>query len=81
MGHVRNAGHLDLERNSDLLFDLLGRQAGRLRDHLRSDVGNVGIGLDRQLGPGVVAIDRNEAADHRHHQVLAQGVADEPVNH
>jgi hypothetical protein len=75
------AVELALERDGHLLLDLLRRQAGRLRDHLRGGVGDVGIGVDRELAPGVVAVDGEEDADHRHHQVLAQGEADDRVNH
>ena len=75
------AVELALERNGDLLLDLLGGEARRLGDHLRGGVGDVGIGFDRELGPGIVAVDGGEDADHRHDQALAQREADEPVNH
>ena len=78
---ARRAVELALERNGDLLLDLLGGEARRLGDDLRGGVGDVRIGLDRELGPRIVAVDGGEDADHRHDQALAQREADEPVNH
>jgi hypothetical protein len=58
--HAGCADDLAPERDRDLLLDLLGREAGNLRDHLESDIGDVGIGFDRQLRPAVPAVERDE---------------------
>ena len=39
----------DLDRNRDLLLDLLGGSAGPLRDDADVVVGDVRIGFDRQV--------------------------------
>ena len=45
IGHVRHAGHLNFDRNRDLLFHFLCRPARPLRNHLNVVVGHVGIRL------------------------------------
>ena len=62
-------------------LDLLGREPGRLRDHLRGHVGDVGIGFERELGPGVIAVDGQEDAHHPDHQALLEGEDDQAINH
>ena len=49
MNHARNAVHHGFERNGDLLLDLLGGDARPLRDDIDVVVGDVRIGLDRQM--------------------------------
>ena len=78
---ARRAVELALQRDRDPLLDLFGRHAGRLGDDLRARVGDVRIGLDRELGPGIVPVNGDEDADHRHHHALSQRQADEGVNH
>jgi len=45
---MRNAVHHDLERNRNLLFDLLRRDSRPLGNDLDVVVGYVGISLNRQ---------------------------------
>ena len=76
-----DAVELALERDGDLLLHLLGGVPGILGDHLRGGVGDVRVGLDRQLGPGIDAEDGDEQ-EHRHHQPAAvEAGRDETVNH
>ena len=79
--HAGRAVKLALERNGDLLLDFFGRQARRGGNHLGFRVRDIRIGLDREPGPRIVAVDADEHADHRHHQALAQRKADDPINH
>jgi hypothetical protein len=82
--HEQQAGRpveLALQRDGDALLHFLRRHAGRLCDDLGAGVGDVGIGFDRQLGPGVIPVDGEEEADHRHDRALAQRQCDESVNH
>src|SRR6185437_12443043 len=68
--HVRHAGyaiHGHFDRDRDLLLDLLGGDAGPLRDDFDVVVGDVGIGLyrkvvERQDAPG------EEQNAHRYYQ-------------
>jgi hypothetical protein len=78
---ARRAVELALERDRDPLFDLFGRHAGRLGDDLRARVRDVRIGIDRELGPGIVPVNGEKEADHRHHHALSQRQGDEGVNH
>src|SRR5262249_14021929 len=48
---ARNSVQFPLERNGHLLFHLLRRMTGELRDHLRRYIGNVRIGLNLQSLP------------------------------
>ncbi len=49
MGHVRDAGHLDLDGCGDLLLDLFCGTAGPLCDDLDVVVGDVGVGFDGEV--------------------------------
>ena len=49
MRHVRDARHVDLDGNGDLLLDVFGGAAGPLRDDLDVVVGDVGIGFDGEV--------------------------------
>src|SRR5208337_3161019 len=55
MGHVRHTVHHDLQRNGDLLLDLLGRDSRPLRYDLHVIVRDVGIGFHGKL------VERNRA--------------------
>ena len=46
---MRNPVHHDLDRNRDLLLDLLGDVSRPLRDDLHVVVGDVGISLHREV--------------------------------
>ena len=45
-----DAGERGLERKGDLLFDVIGRERGGDRIDLHLNIGDVGHGVDRQLG-------------------------------
>ncbi len=49
ISHVRHSGHFDLDRNRDLLFHLFRGTAGPLRNNCDVVVGDIGIGLHRQV--------------------------------
>jgi hypothetical protein len=49
MLQVRDAVHHDLDRNRDLLLDFFRGAPRPLGDHLHVVVGNVRIGLNRQV--------------------------------
>ena len=46
---MRQASHLHLERDADLLLYFFGSAARPLRDDLDIVVGNVGVSLDRKV--------------------------------
>ena len=79
--HARRAHDLALERDRDLLFDLLGRQAIDLREHLRGGVGDVRVGFERQQGPAVGAIRRDQCEHQPDDAAPLQAHADQAVNH
>ena len=54
--HARCSHDPALERDRDLLLDLLRSEAVDLGDDLRGRVGDVGVGLERQLLPGIEAV-------------------------
>ena len=49
IGHVRHSGHLNFDRDGDLLLDFFGGSARPLGDDGHVVVRDVRIGLDRQL--------------------------------
>ena len=57
MRQVPDAVHLRLDRDGDLLLDLLGCASGPLRDDPDVFVGHIGIGFDRQI------VKRDDAPD------------------
>ncbi len=81
MGHVRNAGHLDLERNGDLLLDLLGRPPGPLRDDLNVIVGDVWVSLYGQIVERDNAPREKHDRETKHQPAIVQRKIDETTNH
>ena len=67
VGQARRTGDRDLQRNSDIAFDFLGRLAGILRDDLDDRWRRVGIGLDIERYEGGVA-DANKTCIGDQHQ-------------
>ena len=81
MRHVRNAVHGDFERNGDLLLDLLGGDAGPLRDDLDVIVRHVGIGFDGKLMERDRAPDEQQQRRRQHQEAVLQREIDELANH
>jgi hypothetical protein len=77
----RRAVEFAFERDGDLLLDFFGGQPRCLRYNLGGCVCDVGVRLDRELGPGIVPIDGDKNADPRHYEPLAECEDDEPINH
>ena len=69
----RDAVQRPLQGDGDLLFDLLGRQAGDLGHHLHGHVGDVRIGIDREPRPAIDAECGNDQKRHGHQPAASQG--------
>src|ERR1700719_3963589 len=78
---MRDAVQLYFEWNRDLLFDFLGRVPGPLRDDLRVGIGDIGVGLDRQIMKRNNAPDETDVGQAQHHDSIAQRGIDEQPNH
>ena len=78
---MRHSGHLNLDRNRDLLFHLLRGAARPLRNDRHVVVGDIGIGFDRQ----VVERDRSPAGQQegngQHYKFVVQRKVYEGPNH
>ena len=81
MDDVGNAVHRDFERNGDLLFDLLGRDARPLGDHVDVVVGYVGIGFHRKIVERNRAPRQQQQRDGQHHETVVQREVDYSANH
>ena len=77
MGHVRDAGHADLERDGDLLLDLFGGAAGPLGDDRDVVVGDVGVGLDGQVVEGDGAPAEEQQRDDEDDEAVVERKIDE----
>src|ERR1700677_1226698 len=81
MLNVGNSVHLDFDGNRDLLLDLFGSSSRPLRNDLHPGVGDVGIGLDRQV------VERNHAPNEKKdcctedNEAIVKGEIDERANH
>src|SRR5262249_26923263 len=73
--------HRDLERNRDLLLDLLGRDPRPLRDDLHVVVRHVGVRLDRQAAERDDPPDEQQHADGQHEEAVVQRKIDECAEH
>ncbi len=79
--HAGRAHDLALQRDRDLLLHLFRGQAVDLRDHLRGRVGDVGVGLQRQLRPAMPAIERREQEHQDDNAAPVEAQGDEAFNH
>ncbi|MNT31568.1 hypothetical protein D3C72_1674110 [compost metagenome] len=79
--HARSTEQGALEGNGDLLLDFFGAQARHLRDDLRGDVGDVGIGFDGQLLPAIDAVGGDEQQHEPDDAAPLAAGGDETVNH
>jgi hypothetical protein len=81
MGEAGHAVECALQRNRNLLLDLLGCEAGRSGRHLGVDVAEQRIGVDRQLRPGVDAVDGEKQRYHADEEAIPETERDEVINH
>jgi hypothetical protein len=70
---VRDARHLDLDRDGDVAFHLLGRLAAGLGDHLHQGRDRIGIGLDIEGHESEYAGGENRRQKHHHQGAMTQG--------
>src|SRR5258708_34160189 len=81
MRQMCDSVHLRLDRDRDLLLDLLGGMARPLRDDARVDVGDVGVRFDGQI------VERDHAPEEQHHakahdhHALAKREIDDAADH
>ena len=80
-GHVRHSGHLNFDRNRDLLFHFFGGTARPLGNDRHIVVGDIGIGLHRQVvkrdGPPAEQQDGNG----QHHKLVVKRKVYKSANH
>ena len=81
MLHVRDARHLDFERDRDLLLDLFGRAAGPLGDDVDVVVGYIRIGLDRQIVERDGAPDKQQDGRRQDHESVVKRKIDQIPDH
>src|ERR1700752_2242188 len=81
MGHVGNAGHLNLDGCGDLLLDLFGGTTGPLCDDLNVVVGDVGIGLDWKIMEGHDSPAEEHDSKTEDEPAVVQRKIDETANH
>ena len=70
-----------LQRDRDLLLDLLGGEAGHLGGDLSGDRAEKRIGVDRELRPRINAENAGEYRDQPDDKTLPETKRDELVNH
>src|SRR5271170_3408816 len=81
MLHVGNTGHLDLDRHGDLLLDVLRRTPRPLSDDLDVVVGDVGIGLYRQVMKRDDAPREKQGREAEHQPAVIQRKIDQAPYH
>src|SRR5208282_852129 len=80
-GHVRHSRHLHLDGNSDLLLHLFRGAPRPLGNDGHVVVGDVGIGLHRQVVKRHNSPNEQQAGDRQHHKPVVQGVIYEGADH
>src|ERR1035438_9959271 len=78
---VRDAVHLDFDRNRDLLLDLFRRSPWPLRNHLHPGIGHVRVGLDRQVVERNDAPNKQQNRHAQHNKAVIQCEVDDGANH
>ena len=79
--HIGRAQQGTLQRDRDLLLDLFGGQTRDLRDDLRGDIGDIRVGLYRQLFPAIQPV-QGDGNEHQPHDAAAlKASLNEPINH
>src|SRR5579871_1290197 len=81
MGHVRNAVQRDLERDRDLLLNLLSRMTWPLSDDLRVSVGHVWISFNGQPVEGNNSPNKQDDGNAENQDAITQGKVNEVANH
>ena len=81
MGNSWNAVHHGLKRDGYLLLDLLGGNAGPLRNDINVIVRNVGISLHRQPMEGDDAPGEEQNADCKDKKAVLKRKVDQPAYH
>src|SRR5271167_322587 len=81
MRHMGDAVQLYFEWNCDLLFDFFRRVSGPLRDDLGVGIGDVRVGLDRQIVKRNNARDKQDERQAQHQDSVVQSEIDEKANH
>ena len=81
MLQMRNAVHLNLDRNRDLLFDLFGSAPRPLRNNLHVVVGDIGVGFDRQIMKGESAPPKQKNCPNNDDKAIIQSKIDQSTNH
>ena len=78
--HVRDAGHLDLNRNGHVAFHFLGRGTGVLDDDIDQRRHRIGVRLDVQFHESDGAGGENREQQKQHEIALPQRGDDESVH-
>ena len=81
VGYAGNAVHHGFQRDGDLLLDLLGGDAGPLRDDIDVIVGHVGVSLDRQPMKRDNAPGKQQDSDRQHQKTALERKIDQLSNH
>ena len=81
MHHMRDAVHHDFQRNRDLLFDLLRRDSGPLRNDLDINVAYVSKCLNRKVAERHNAPRKKYQGKGQHQQTVVESKINEPANH
>jgi hypothetical protein len=81
MFEMWNAVHYDLERDRDLLLDLLRRDSRPLRDDLNVVIGDVRIGLHRQGSEGDDSPEEQQDRDRHDKKAVVQRKINGAANH
>ncbi len=78
---MRDPRHLDLDRDRDLLLHLLGGATRPLRYHRHVVVGDVRVGLDRQVVEGEGAPGEEQDSCRQDHELVGESEVDQLANH
>ena len=78
---ARHAGERHFQRDGDLPLDLLGRRAGKEREHFDDRRRRVGVGLDVDVLEGIEADDRQEEGPEDDGNRIIERPRDELANH
>src|SRR5580658_8116695 len=81
MGHMRNARHLNFNRDSDLLLDFFRGSARPLRDHLNIVIGYVRIRLHGKVVEGDNPPCKKKDGGAEHKPAVVESEIDQPTNH
>ena len=80
-GHVRHSGHLNFDRNRDLLFHFFGGASRPLRNDRHVVVGDIGIGFHRQIVKRDGSPAEQQDGNGQHYKLVVQRKVYESANH